>query len=248
MKQDTQYNWITTAIFLTILTVTVALFFTFSEIDTRDLSWWLSLGSLVLAELLSYLFSFKLLKGGPEFKAAVPAYLSLGTVLFFYDLAVLIHIVLFWIILDVSAQAYLWIQLLTFAVALVIALLLGLSKVFVGRLVTDERMRLQSMKQLQLVVHGARLELEGWEHAERETMLELLRKLEEQVKYSDPVSLPAMVLEEAQLMEKANRLEAGVRSAVRERHTLYSAEELRGMIQDLSNAIRLRNEQLTILK
>lgn len=248
MKRDRQYSGISAIIFLILAIVTVTLFFIFSEPGIRDLSWWLSLGTLVLAEGLSYMYFARFLKGGHEFKAAVPMYLAVGTVLILYDIAVLLHIVLFWMMMKVSAGAYLAIHLLTLAAALIIALFLGMAKMFIRRQETDEQGRLQSMKRLQLVVQAARMELEAWQHEERGMMTELLRKLEEQVKYSDPVSLPAMVLEEAQLMDKADRLETGVRSAVRDEHTLYSPEELRSMIQDLSKAIRLRNEQLASLK
>ncbi|MDK8181770.1 hypothetical protein [Paenibacillus sp. UMB4589-SE434] len=248
MKRNTSVKWITSVIFLTLISVTITLFVAFSKVDFRDLSWWLSLVSLVTAELVSCTFTFKLLSSGPDFKAAFPNYLSIGMILFFYNVAVLVHIILFWLILDVPSKVYFWIHLVTFAVAFILALLLGMIQTFVGRQEKDERKRQHSMKKLQMVVHGARLELERWEHPERDQLLALVNKLDEQAQYSDPISHSTMVLEEAHLMEKAVRLEEGVRSAVRDQHTLYSADELRGMIQELSNSIQLRNDQLMTLK
>ncbi|NOJ69926.1 hypothetical protein [Paenibacillus alvei] len=248
MKRVLQLKWITTAIFFILAAVTAGLFFGLSEADSRGFSWWLSLGSLMLAGLICYLFCMNVLFHLSKHKDEVPLNLSIMAIAFMYNIAVLIHIVLFWLVMDVPEKMYMWIHIITFAAAFILALLIGLTRVSVGRLQREESYRVQAMKRLLLVVQGARLELEGWKDAERDGLVELMRKLEEQVKYSDPMSVPAMVLEEGQLMEQADRLEAGVQSVVRERNTVYSADELRDMIRKLSNGIKLRNEQLANLK
>jgi len=248
MKWASRFKWITSAIFLILGTVTVGLFFGLSEEASRGFSWWLSFGSLMMAGVISYLFCMSMLVHLSKHKDEVPMNLSMGAIAFIYNIAVLVHIVLFWLVLDVSEKLYMWIHIITFALAFILALLIGLTRLSVGRLQKDESNRMQFKKRLQLVLHGARLELEGWEHAERDVLLEQMGKLEEQVKYSDPLSVPAMVLEEGQIMDQAARLEEGVRSMVRDRNTVYSADELRDMIRQLSNGMKLRNEQLAALK
>lgn len=248
MKWASRFKWITSAIFLILGAVTVGLFFGLSDVESRGFSWRLSLGSLMVAGVISYLFCMSVLVHLSKHKDEVPMNLSMGAIAFICNIAVLVHVVLFWLVLDVPEKVYMWIHIITFAVAFILTLLIGLTRLSVGRLQKDESNRMQFKKRLQLVLHGARLELEGWKDAERDELLDLMRKLEEQVKYSDPMSVPAMVLEEGQLMEQADRLEAGVRSVVRERNTVYTADELRDMIRKLSNGIKLRNEQLAELK
>lgn len=248
MRQLTSYKGITTAIFAIILIVTLSLFFSFSETDTRDASWWLSLSALVLAEVISYGFVFHMIESGHEFKASVPAYMSLAAVITIYDAAVLLHIVLFWLIFDIPFKIYLFIHILTLAAMLIVGLLLGMAKIFIRSQEADEQIRIQSMKQLYIILHGARMELDSCQHADCDTLRELLCSLEEQLKYSDPISHPALVLEEAELMEKVRQLDSGVRSFVRERPTLHSSDELRQLMLDIAKILRLRNERMTVMK
>lgn len=248
MKWASRFKWITSAIFLILGAVTVGLFFGLSDVESRGFSWWLSFGSLMMAGLISYLFCMSMLVHLSKHKDEVPMNLSMGAIAFIYNIVVLVHIVLFWLVLDIPEKLYMWIHIITFAVAFILALLIGLTRISVGRLQQDESNRMQFKKRLQLSLHGARLELESWENAERDMLLEQVNKLEEQVKYSDPISVPAMVLEEGQIMDQATRLEEGVRSMVRDRNTVYSADELRDMVRQLSNGMKLRNEQLAALK
>ncbi|MEQ7052826.1 hypothetical protein ABN764_19470 [Paenibacillaceae sp. P-4] len=248
MKWASRFKWITSAIFLILGAVTVGLFFGLCDVESRGFSWWLSFGSLMMAGLISYLFCMSMLVHLSKHKDEVPMNLSMGAIAFIYNIVVLVHIVLFWLVLDIPEKLYMWIHIITFAVAFILALLIGLTRISVGRLQQDESNRMQFKKRLQLSLHGARLELESWENPERDMLLEQVNKLEEQVKYSDPISVPTMVLEEGQIMDQAARLEEGVRSMVRDRNTVYSADELRDMIRQLSNGMKLRNEQLAVLK
>lgn len=104
----------------------------------------------------------------------------------------------------------------------------------------------QWVKLMRIIMVEIKQYLALWNGSEKDQLKSAFDELEEQVRYSDPVSIPDLAPMELDLLEQARQLAASVRNLT---HTSDDAAEataagLVAQIREMTSRVTLRNEQL----
>lgn len=233
------YTGAWTIIYACALMLTVALLFWVDLPFLRPNHLWISLEALALAETAVYgTVIYGITQKERNGNLSI-GYSTFVTVSMFYLVAVVIIIVLFSLLFDVSVRSYILIHIIAFAVAGVAA---GLAALAAGKSVEDDDITVQTqhMQNMQYALRDAVRQLRGREEAE---LLRDLERLEEKVRFSDPVSHPTMLDDDHRLVTEAERLAADIRSYV-ELPERVETDSFSRRIRDLSDLLIDRNERL----
>lgn len=235
------------AIYVLIALATCAVFM-FPWMQPINTYWAISLAAALLVETTAFVYVRLMLSAGQRASAQAPAYMAYGTILVLAGVAVIVHIVVFWKLLQVSILTYSLIQGITF---LLLLALLIVVRVFAGYSQNQEssvRQHVQFIKQLQLQVLKMKQDLATWRYPEHEEIKSLLDKLEENLRYSDPVSHHQMFAREQHLVDQINLLADSVRLLPAAGDPGPALQHIRKLAWDTINGLELRNVELASLK
>ncbi len=234
---------------LTVL-VTIVSFILLGQVLIVDSRFWMSLATLLLAETLFWSLAGWGALRGERFASTVPAYMAQLVTAGLYGILVVVYTLVLWLLFNVSASFYGWLQLTTFVVAVgVIALV---SWFMQSERDTDAQERLQkvSIADIRQGLGEAGLHIRNWQEPYRGEVNQLLSQLEESVRFSDPVTHPAVWKEEEQLTDEIRQLREELlhMPAGDEQQIDQQLHRLRQHFQAAHDLLRQRNTRLAVAK
>lgn len=240
-------NRLSTILYGLSLFITIAVFLLLSSWGEDMGLWLVSLLAVLFAESMGYWFFGYVIKRNSQ-REFIPAFIPFITLTVLYGAAVIFHICLFWLVLQISFTSYLVIHLITFAIW---AIGMGITHYFTNY-VRDQAektaVQTQLIKQMQAALLSIKHNLEPSKQAEREVLKSEIKQLMEQVKYSDPVSDASMMSVEENLLWQINSLEQCVQMLAKDEGDIGNVELSRKLIADISKDLIKRNSQLKELK
>ncbi|QGQ93749.1 hypothetical protein EHS13_01915 [Paenibacillus psychroresistens] len=240
-------NRLSTMLYGLSLIITIAVFLLLSSWGD-DMGFWLvSLLAVLFAESMGYWFFGYVIKRNSR-RESVPAFVPFMTLTVFYGAAVIFHLCLFWLVLQISFTSYLVIHLITFAIWAIGMGMVHYFTDYVRDQAENAAVQTQLITQLQAVLLSIKHNLEPSKQAEREALKSELKQLMEQVKYSDPVSNASMMNVEENLLWQINSLDQCVQMLAKDEGDIGNVELSRKLIADISKDLIKRNSQLKELK
>lgn len=247
MTQSSSTRWIN-LLFLLMLVLTTVAFILFGGSSFTGLHWWISLASILLVEASGYVYVLHWARNRHSMEQHVSGSLVVGLIICCCGLVMLVNMVLFWILLNLSAFPYLIIQAATAIVTLAAIVIMILVKQYMQRQESDTASKVEMMMQLRLVLAAAKNEMEQVKDLQSGELKQKVIQLEELVKYSDPVGHPSLISLEQSMLWQATELEKLVRSIRNGQHTLDSNALVQRFIHDIQSDLHKRNTQLMTLK
>ncbi|TXK81441.1 hypothetical protein [Paenibacillus sp. N3.4] len=178
----------------------------------------------------------------------VAGFLAVVVLRSLYALAVIFHIVFFWMSVGVSLYAYILIHLITLAIwAMGTSILLWFNG-YVRRQEEHTEALTRLVKQMQLSLRAMKQQLETKKEAEYGQLKAELQQLSEKVRFSDPLSSLSMKVLEDNLLWQMEALEQCVQLLIKNEADIGNVELSRKLIADITNDLSKRNSQLVALK
>jgi|GEM_PF-6271144 Protein involved in chromosome segregation, interacts with SMC proteins len=204
---------------------------------------WISLEALALAETAVYgtvMFGFFLQKRNGSLSIGYSAFVTVSAL---YLLAAAVIVVLFSLLFNVSTLSYFLIHIFVLAAAGIAA---GLAAIVFRKSVQEDNAASQTelVQSMQNALRDALRQLRGGEEGE---LLRELERLEEKVRFSDPVSHPTMLDADRRLVIEAEQLAADIRYYTEQPERTENSSFGR-RIRVLSDMLTDRNEKLIQLK
>jgi len=208
-----------------------------------------SLSSVLLAESVVYGYSLFWLRHGSRVSRTSPVILSGAFITILYAVVVFISVNVFDLLLELPSVWYVSLQLFFLGaevICLVIVRIYGWNAGILEKRAEDSsrnlRQHLQELDEIKLSVLK-------WNQSEREPLGELIKTLQANFKYSDPVSRPSMFATEDILTQQISLLKdhlnllfnTGVLPEDWEAETL-------AIIESITNTLARRNLELSTLK
>lgn len=225
------------------LTFTEAVFFLLANSTQWTGQFWISLFSIIIAEIITfgYMIFADITSASPD--TPVPVRLSLISLISLYDLLVVLSVLIFWLYFNVSLNIYLIIHFTLMWMLIITSVMLIIFKNHVGLRKKEE------MNFVQLagnITHDLKMNLEIInKDGNYDYLINSVKSLQEKIKYSDPVSSPA-------LLETENK----IITSIKELNLMFSTPEVNeksiNMATDkilfIIGEIDKRNRLITILK
>lgn len=233
------YAGVWTFIYVCTLVLTVALLFWIGLPFSRPGHLGISFGALVLAETAVYgtaLFGIFLKKQNGSLTIGYSAFVTVSTL---YLIAAAVIVVLFSLVFDVPILSYALVHLIALAAA---GVAMGMAAIAFRKSEQDDNVTAQTqlVQDMQHALRDAARQLRDEEEGE---LLRELERLEEKVRFSDPVSHKAMLDTDRRLVDEAERLAADFRRYA-EQSERVEADLFGRRIRDLSDLLTDRNEKL----
>ncbi|CAG7609758.1 hypothetical protein PAESOLCIP111_01203 [Paenibacillus solanacearum] len=239
---------VVTSIFGMVFLATLALFLLITPAFEQFGHGVVSLVAVVIAELGVYLSLLYVAKSNRRAREATAARFSFVTLAVLYGVAVIVHMLLFWILFQVSFFSYGLIHVITFALWMAS---LGVSRRY-NRYVEEQEegtaVQTQLMKQMRLILHSVGQQMSDGKRAGYDELQPLLHELIENMRYSDPVSDPSMMAMEENLLWQIQQLQRCVGAVVQQEGDSENLGLCRQLIQDISADLAKRNAQLISVK
>ncbi|GEM_PF-1686930 len=226
-----------------LLAMTTGIFLLFREAWLLP-QWWLSLGAMGAVETMALLYTLTLLARGGQAGRMVPGYAASGAVIVLYGGVVLFHILFFGLWLDLPAMKYLLVHLITLIGAVILLIVTGLFTRHTAGSEGQTRAALQDWRQMQLSVLKVKQSLDTWRHPSHEPLRLRLTKLEEELRFSDPISHPAVADTERRMLEQLSLLSDSVRLLPTKEDPDPTMQHIYGLIEDISHSLTQRNMEL----
>ncbi|WP_127587074.1 hypothetical protein [Paenibacillus koleovorans] len=195
-----------------------------------------------------YRFVLFWLSDGRQAYRSFWTYIVTGTIVALYATAVLGEIVLFWLIGKTPLSSYTYIHLITAAVAAIGVIITRM----IGRSMKENELDTKESQQLfrllQSKLMAIRSDLEDLEQEQYVELRRLMAELEEQAKYSDPVSHASLAYQEENMLWQAEELQRWVDGLNKNPERLESDATPRLLISRIRSDLKKRNEQLLHLK
>ncbi|MGZ9585818.1 hypothetical protein [Paenibacillus marinisediminis] len=243
-----RHSGLVTALFAFVLLITLSLFLALGLPTLFQPHWWISLASLLLVELTAYIYSMFWARNNNQVNQQVPGYLAIGTVIGLYAAVVIANILLFWLVWETPIIVYLTIQIITAALAAIGVIIAIMTRNYINDQDTEVKNQTELMQQIELIVSSVAYELSELNHTELADIKRKVIRLEEQVKYSDPVSHPSIVPLEESMLWQATELQRCVLNIRNNNQGDYQTELPYRLIQDILSDLNKRNQQLLTLK
>lgn len=236
-----------------VFAASIALFFLFTNEEARDIEAWLSLGMVIFAE---FLLSAQLLRGARPGARSTPGDAVRVSILTLYLVGVIAAAVLGSGLFRMPLRGYLVVHIL---LGVALSLTFGSVSLFDRQGVTTdaktraERLRLRN---LSLEVQGIRDRIEGrlgtttpgGSPGSLNDLLDVLRTVQEKLKYSDPVGTPDIETEEAEIDRSIGELKSAVDDALKTRDPESRLANTSTLAKEIGKRIDRRNERLSALK
>lgn len=241
---------IITLLYGVILTITVIGFFLLASFHILDVRFWVSLATVVLAETIVWSLAGWGALRAEQFKKTVPAFLGLVVVAVTYQALTIMYAVLLWLVIAVPTSLYIWIQLITFGAVFVIGgLLIWFMQTECG-IDKEERMQMLGIQEIRSILRESNLQLKGWQEPYRSELKQLFVQLEENVRFSDPVTHPDIWQEEEQLVNEVRRLqEQMMQTPIEDEHkAVQQIQQLKSVFGSVQDLLQQRNRKLITVK
>lgn len=239
-----------TLLYGVILTITVIGFFLLASFHMLDVRFWVSLATVVLAETMVWSLAGWGALRAEQFKKTVPAFMGLAVVAVAYQALTIMYAVLLWLVIAVSTSLYIWIQLITFGAVFVIGGLLIWFMQTERGIDKEERLQMIGIQEIRSILNESNLQLKGWQEPYRSELRQLLTQLEENVRFSDPVTHPDIWQEEEQLMNEVRRLQEQMMQAqIEDEHkAVQQIQQLKSVFGSVQDLLQQRNRKLITVK
>lgn len=241
-KRGTAALWVW-VIYGLLLAMTTGVFLLFRDAWLLP-QWWLSLGALGAVETVALIYTLILLARGGQAGRRVPGYAASGAVIALYGAAVFIHIMVFGLGLGLSAINYMLVHLITLIAAMILLIVTGLFTRHAAGSEGKTRAALQDWKQVQFSILKLKQNLDTWRHTSHEPLRLRLTKLEEELRFSDPISHPVVFDTERRMLEQISLLSDSVRLLPSKENSEQTMEHIYGLIEDVSHTLAQRNMEL----
>jgi len=248
MENKFGYVRIVTFIYVLALLVTIAVMLLMGVSFAKAGHTWISFGALFLAETFIYGVAVGYVANSPFTRKIFPGYLGLGTIAGLYLIVVIVLILVFSWILDVSTYSYALLHFIAMGIA---AILAGLMMIYIRNAgLQDISMELEvpwvtDMCSVLLLINQ---ELDGWNNEAKSSVLQAFKELDEKVRFSDPLSHPKLAGTEKSLLAQAYQLSTEIREWVEAGDAEGQAEKIMKQIRGITNQVTIRNQQLIQLK
>lgn len=241
---------IITLLYGVILTITVIGFFLLASFHILDVRFWVSLATVVLAETIVWSLAGWGALRAEQFKKTVPAFLGLVVVAITYQALTIMYAVLLWLVIAVPTSLYIWIQLITFGAVFVIGGLLIWFMQTERGIDKEERMQMLGIQEIRSILNESNLQLKGWQEPYRSELKQLFVQLEENVRFSDPVTHPDIWQEEEQLVNEVRRLqEQMMQTPIEDEHkAVQQIQHLKSVFGSVQDLLQQRNRKLITVK
>ncbi|ASA23754.1 hypothetical protein [Paenibacillus donghaensis] len=248
MRQRRSYAAIITIIYTAVILLTLVSFFLlgFSESLVRFV---ISLAAVLLGESITYGYSIYWLRTAAGGGGKSPVLISGAYIIAIYIAVVLLLVVILDRLLHIPAAGY--------AAAQLLVMIAGISSLaataFYGRNATAQENKAEgasrSFRRHRDELEEIRRLARSWKHTGAERLLKLLHGLEENFKYSDPVSNAALYATEDLLRQQISLLHDQVELLLAAGEPQTDWEETFGEMADSINAtLQRRNRELAALK
>ncbi|MCD9024807.1 hypothetical protein [Cohnella silvisoli] len=237
-----------TVIYVLALLVTLAVVFLIGLPFARISHAWISLFALFIAETALYGLSLYYIPNRKHSDATIPGYLAFGTIAGLYLIVVIIFIIVFSLVLDLSTFNYGLLHFIALGVAGIMASMVAIYFRHADDQEVNSTAQVQWVSGMRSTLLSIKQELAGWNHEERGGLAKGIAELEEKVRYSDPVSHPSLVGTEESLMQQVHELASGISSLVKETETTGETERVGRQIRETMNLLESRNQRLLQLK
>ncbi|MFD1991489.1 hypothetical protein ACFSGI_16085 [Paenibacillus nicotianae] len=239
-----------TLLYGVILTITVIGFVLLASFHILDVRFWVSLATIVLAETIVWSLAGWGALRADEFKKTVPAFMGLAVVAVAYQALTIMYAVLLWLVIAVPTSLYIWIQLITFGAVFVIGGLLIWFMQTERGIDKEERLQMLGIQEIRSILSESNLHLKGWQEPYRTELKQLLTTLEENVRFSDPVTHPDIWAEEEQLMHEVRRLqEQMMQSQMQDEHkATQQVQNVKAVFGSVQDILQQRNRKLITAK
>ncbi|MGG1551002.1 hypothetical protein [Paenibacillus ferrarius] len=235
-------------VFILAVLVTILLFMVFRQDTTPWGHWLVSLVAMILVELTAFGYVVTAMRNSRKFQQTVPAYLGISVVIIAYGVVVLVDILLFWLVIGVALSTYLYLHLITAALAGIGIAIMSSAKNVIQEQDDSTKSQTLLMKQLQSSIFAIKQDLSALERTDLTDIHRIVAELEENVKYSDPVGHPSLVHLEEDLLWQTGELHKCVRELLRDQDNPSSPTMTRRLVRDIVNALNNRNQKLQLLK
>jgi hypothetical protein len=210
---------------------------------------WISISALILAETVIYLLALHYVSNHKRSSGMIPGYLAFSAVASLYLIAILVFIVVFSLVLDVSTTNYGLLHIALLAVAGIMSGFFALYFRHAEHQENESRTQVQWIRGMQSAILTVKQELEGWSDEARGSLRKELEALEEKIRYSDPMSHPELLDMEKVLLGQVYELSSAVRQlAIGTMEVSGESERLSRQVREITNGLANRNQQLIQLK
>ncbi len=232
------------------LLVTIISFILLGNVLIADSRFWISLAALLLAETLFWSLAGWGALRGERFASTVPAYMGQLVTAGLYAILVIVYTLIFWLLFNLGALFYGWLQLTTFVVAVGVIALISWFMQSERYIDSQERLQKLSIHDIRQGLGEAGLHIRSWQEPYRSEVSRLLSELEENVRFSDPVTHPAIWKEEEQLTDEIRQLRERMMQAPAgdQQQINRQLEQLRQHFQAAHDILRQRNTRLAASK
>ncbi|WP_276356149.1 hypothetical protein [Cohnella caldifontis] len=234
---------VTTIIFALALVLTVAALLLFDLPSFRPYHFGVTLASLFIAETAVYAAALYIQYAGSRFNRMVPGFAAYVAIAGLYFAAVLAIIVVCSAILNVSAKTYALIHLIAFVAGLILAAVVHLFLKDAEGEESDVKNQVNWNKDLLVTLTMMKQRL-----AENpESFGDLIREigeLEEKVRYSDPISPPALWDLDFQLSEQVAALADRIGKIDESSSPQADTEEAMRSVKGLIGQLEIRNRRV----
>lgn len=239
MNMSRIYAGVWTFIYVCALALTFTLLLWIGMPFSSPANLWISIWALVLAETAVYgtaLFGISLQKRNGKLSAGYWAFVTVSTL---YFIAAAVIVILFSLVFNAPVLSYVLVHLAVLAAAGIAA---GLAAFAFHKSVKDDNgaAETQLVHNMQHAMRDAVRQLRG---GEDDGLLRELERLEEKVRFSDPVSHPAMLDVDRRLVAEAERLADDI-CRYAEQPEEAEADSFSRRIRELSDLLTERNEKL----
>lgn len=237
-------------LYTVIVAITVVGFLLLASFHILDVRFWVSLATIILAETMVWSLAGWGALRAEQFKQTIPAFMGLAVIAVIYQTLTIAYAVLLWLVMSVPTGLYIWIECITFGAVFVIGGLLIWFMQTERGLDKEERLQMLTIQDIRAILRESNLQLAGWEEPYRSELRQLLINLEENVRFSDPVTHPDIWEEEEQLVNEVRRLqEQMTQIQIQDEHKaaqqIQNLKSVFGSVQDL---LQQRNRKLITVK
>ncbi|MBU9723202.1 MULTISPECIES: hypothetical protein [Bacillaceae] len=247
MGQFRFFTSISFALFHVVALITLIILFNLIGVDFSGTYFWTSVLAIIIAIALTIgivMMQMKERKVGSQ--AKYPVMMNTSTTIILYDLVVLGLVVIGSLLSTTVYVSFHIIALIFFFFGLTVV---GGFSQFVNKRDRSVGRQVDRLKQLQVHIQYVKMELQGFEgEAGVKVLMNKLNSLEEDVRYSDPISHEAVLAVEDSIEEMFLDLKERVRGIISEGIEAEAIEELTKNVDRIRHTINFRNQELRLIK
>ncbi|QJD85706.1 hypothetical protein [Cohnella herbarum] len=249
MDKQRDYARVVTLIYALGILITLAVVFLAVAPYSRTSHTWLSSLALLLAETAIYGLVLHYLSQGKRSSGLIPGYLAFSAIAGLYLIVVIVFIIVFSLVLDVSTTSYVLLHFIALAIAAIMASLVTLYVRHSEQQDGDpSSSSIQWVPEVRDSLLSIKQELEGWNDEASSRLSKDVANLDEKVRYSDPTSHPSLADTEADVLNQVQLLAREINGLKKAAEANGQSERIGRQIQEIGNLIARRNQKLIQLK